>query len=132
MDDHCRPLTLLFIAIYQMNAWADSKSAEPEIAPIVEVPARQFEWRLRYPGPDGMFGTLDDVRVVNDLHLPVNEEILFDLKSMDVLAQLLSAQHAGQAGRGAGHENSGLVPGRRRPASSIWCVPSCAAGATTK
>jgi cytochrome c oxidase subunit 2 len=77
--------TLLFIAIYQMNAWADSKIRQPQIDPIVEVTGRQFEWRLRYPGPDGKFDTLDDVHVVNDLHLPVNEEILLDLKSMDVL-----------------------------------------------
>jgi cytochrome c oxidase subunit 2 len=77
--------TLLFIAIYQMNAWADSKIRKPRIDPVVEVTGRQFEWRLRYPGPDGKFDTLDDVHVVNDLHLPVNEEILIDLKSMDVL-----------------------------------------------
>jgi cytochrome c oxidase subunit 2 len=49
------------------------------------VIARQFEWRLRYPGRDGVIGTTDDVYVVNDLHLPVNEDILISLKSMDVL-----------------------------------------------
>jgi cytochrome c oxidase subunit 2 len=79
--------TLLFIAIYQMNAWAQVKlySHMPRIAPTVEVMARQFEWRLRYPGKDGQIGTPDDLHVVNDLHLPVNEEILIELKSMDVL-----------------------------------------------
>src|SRR5271154_5902880 len=77
--------TLLFIAIYQMNAWADSKIRRPKMTPTVEVSARQFEWRLRYPGRDGKFDTLDDLFVVNDLHLPVNEEILIDLKSADVL-----------------------------------------------
>lgn len=87
--------TLLFIAIYQMNAWADSKMRKPAMAPTVEVTARQFEWRLRYPRtrPEGwkegdpnvyVFGE-HDVFVVNDLHLPVDEEILVDLKSMDVL-----------------------------------------------
>ncbi len=39
--------TLLFIAIYQMNAWADVKMRRPRMAPTVEVVARQFEWRLR-------------------------------------------------------------------------------------
>ena len=77
--------TLLFIAIYQMNAWADAKMNKPQIPPTLEVTARQFEWRLRYPGQDGQLGTQDDVLVVNDLHLPVNEEILIELKSMDVL-----------------------------------------------
>jgi cytochrome c oxidase subunit 2 len=77
--------TLLFIAIYQMNAWADVKMRKPDMPPTVEVTARQFEWRLKYPGPDGKLGTRDDLHVVNDLHLPVDTEILVDLKSMDVL-----------------------------------------------
>jgi len=77
--------TLLFIALYQMNAWASSKMRMPNILPTVEVSARQFEWRLRYPGPDQILGTRDDLFHVNDLHIPVNEEILIDLKSQDVL-----------------------------------------------
>lgn len=77
--------TLLFIAIYQMNAWADVKIRVPDMPPTVEVTGRQFEWRIRYPGADDKLGTLDDIYVVNDLHLPVNEQILLNLKSMDVL-----------------------------------------------
>ena len=77
--------TLLFIAIYQMNAWADVKMRTPDMAPTVEVTGRQFEWRIRYPGPDNKLGTPDDIFTVNDLHLPVNEEILLNLKTMDVL-----------------------------------------------
>jgi len=117
--------TLLFIAIYQINAWAEVKIFRPAIDPIVEVTARQFEWRLRYPytpmpayekddaGNDKLdangqripklddsgnplpdrdtagrirytYGK-DDVYVVNEMHIPVDEEILLDLKSMDVL-----------------------------------------------
>jgi cytochrome c oxidase subunit 2 len=77
--------TLLFIAIYQMNAWADVKMRRPRMAPTVEVIARQFEWRLRYPGRDGQLGTPDDLHLVNDLHLPTDEDVLIQLKSMDVL-----------------------------------------------
>jgi cytochrome c oxidase subunit 2 len=89
--------TLLFIAIYQMNAWAESKIRNPaagpdgilgtadDMPPTLEVTARQFEWRLRYPGKNGVLGDQDDVHVVNDLRLPVQEEILVDLKSADVL-----------------------------------------------
>jgi cytochrome c oxidase subunit 2 len=35
-----------------------------------------------------LLGTKDDVHAVNDLHLPVDEDILIDLKSMDVLHDL--------------------------------------------
>jgi cytochrome c oxidase subunit II len=77
--------TLLFLAIYQMNTWADIKMRRPVMAPTVEVVGRQFEWRLRYPGRDGSLGTPDDLFLVNDLHVPVDEDILIQLKTMDVL-----------------------------------------------
>jgi len=88
--------TLLFIAIYQMNAWAASKIDKPAVPTTLEVTARQFEWRLRYPHPHPNASDLQDVKdcklggrknifVVNDLHIPVDEEILLDLKSADVL-----------------------------------------------
>ncbi|HAY82708.1 MAG TPA: cytochrome c oxidase subunit II [Planctomycetaceae bacterium] len=93
--------TLLFIAIFQMDAWANAKmrrpiaSAGPDgiegtfddeyLKPIVEVTGRQFEWRIRYAGKDGIIGTRDDIHQVNDLHLPVDEEVVLQIKSMDVL-----------------------------------------------
>jgi len=77
--------TLLFIAIYQMNAWAEVKMHKPDMEPTVEVTARQFEWRLRYPGKDGKIGTKDDIYHVNELHVPVDEMILVNLESADVL-----------------------------------------------
>lgn len=84
--------TLLFIAIYQMNAWADVKIRKPDMPPTVEVTGRQFEWRLRYPGADGVLGTKDDIHTVNDLHVPLDEDVLVDLKSMDVLHDLFLPQ----------------------------------------
>lgn len=78
-------VTLLFLAIYQMNAWANVKMRRPDMPITVEVVARQFEWRLRYPGKDDLLGTPDDIHLVNDLVLPVDEDILVQLKSMDVL-----------------------------------------------
>ena len=104
--------TLLFIAIYQMNAWADVKIRNPGaegVATTVEVTGRQFEWRLRYPGKDGKFGTPDDIYHVNDLHIPVNEEILISLKTQDVLHDFFLPQLARQAGRGSRHGDSRLV-----------------------
>ena len=92
--------TLVFIAIFQMSAWADAKLKRPLLAnpdgivgtaddiikpPLVRVTGRQFEWRLRYAGEDGVIGTEDDVQLVNDLHVPVNEEIVIQIESQDVL-----------------------------------------------
>ncbi len=78
--------TLLFIAIYQLNAWAETRIRQPDDPGLqVEVTARQFEWRLRYPGADGQFDTADDLYTVNDMHIPLDEDILVQLKSEDVL-----------------------------------------------
>jgi cytochrome c oxidase subunit II len=83
--------TLVFIAIYQMNAWADAKMRRPKLPdgqikpPLAEITGRQFEWRIRYAGEDGQVGTPDDIQLANDLHLPVNEEIVLSIKSQDVL-----------------------------------------------
>lgn len=93
--------TLLFIAIFQMNAWANAKMRRPLLSKgpdnkagtaddvvqpaLCEVTGRQFEWRIRYAGPDQKIGTPDDLYTVNDLHIPVDEEVVVAIKSQDVL-----------------------------------------------
>jgi len=79
-------VTLLFIAIYQMNAWADAKMRRPDIPVTAEITGRQFNWDVRYPGPDKKLHTQDDIiRVDGDIHFPSNEEVLLIIKSSDVL-----------------------------------------------
>ncbi len=96
--------TLLFMAIVQFNSWAEAKMQNPMYGPdgvagpnpdlegkdddllaTVEVTARQWEWRIRYPGADGRLGTPDDIFDVNELHVPANEDVIVSLKSQDVL-----------------------------------------------
>jgi cytochrome c oxidase subunit 2 len=79
-------VTLLFIAIYQMEAWAAAKIDQPDIPITCEVTGRQFNWDFRYPGPDAEFYTEDDiVRTDGKLYLPVNEQVLLNITSADVL-----------------------------------------------
>ena len=88
---------LLFIALYQMNVWAefrvkDSFPVETKRGAIAEVTARQFEWRIRYPGlgPDGKPLPLmpkpqpTDLYTVNDLHVPVSLPVMIILQTQDV------------------------------------------------
>lgn len=80
--------TLLFIALHQMNAWGQAKlpSGEPQDNPItISVAARQFEWRLVYPGEDNVLHTPDDIYTVNELHIPVDRDVVIHLTSQDVL-----------------------------------------------
>lgn len=94
-------VTLLFISFVQMNAWADHKMRRPILspgpdqiegtvddvykAPLAEVTGRQFEWRIRYAGRDGILGTRDDVHTVNELVVPVDDDVVLVIKSQDVL-----------------------------------------------
>src|SRR4051794_32812803 len=77
---------LVFIALYQMGAWADIKfrSSMPKIQPLAEVTARQFQWVIRYAGPDGKLRTPDDLFAVNDLHFVKDKKALINLRSGDV------------------------------------------------
>jgi cytochrome c oxidase subunit 2 len=78
---------LVFIALYQMGTWAEIKfrSAAPKVPPLAEITARQFQWVMRYPGPDGKLNTRDDLVLVDDLHFVKNKTALIYLKSSDVL-----------------------------------------------
>jgi cytochrome c oxidase subunit II len=78
---------LVFIALYQMGAWANIKfrSAMPRVQPLAEVTARQFQWVIRYPGPDGKLRTGDDLFAVNDLHFVKNKPAVIHLRTTDVL-----------------------------------------------
>ena len=78
---------LVFIALYQMGTWASIKfrSAAPKVRPLAQVTARQFQWVMTYPGPDGKLNTPDDLHLVNDLHFVKDKTALIYLKSSDVL-----------------------------------------------
>jgi cytochrome c oxidase subunit II len=92
---------LLFIAFYQLDTWAAYRVKEnypmsSRLAPIAEVTARQFEWRIRYPNPTRKFQTLpevdawlrkpepDDLYAVNELHVPTGKAVVIHLRTSDV------------------------------------------------
>lgn len=67
--------------------WARIKELDhfPTKGTEVRVVAKQFQWEFTYPGPDGKFDTADDVMIGDELHVPVNQDILMDMQSKDVL-----------------------------------------------
>jgi cytochrome c oxidase subunit 2 len=83
---------LLFIALYQMDVWAQYRiqanfPEEAREAPVAEVTARQFEWRIRYPAPGKKLMPTpqpDDLYAVNDLHVPTRRPVMIQLRTDDV------------------------------------------------
>jgi cytochrome c oxidase subunit 2 len=62
----------------------DRANADPR-AVRIEVNAHQWAWDVRYAGPDGTFGTADDVVTLNDVRVPVGTPVVIELASTDVI-----------------------------------------------
>jgi cytochrome c oxidase subunit 2 len=65
----------------------DRANADPR-AVRIEVNAHQWAWDARYAGPDGSFGTADDVITLNDIRVPVGTPVVIELSSTDVIHSL--------------------------------------------
>jgi cytochrome c oxidase subunit 2 len=88
---------LMFVAIDVTLALRTTRDLEtrfwkyPDADPAalrVEVTARQWSWTFRTAGPDGRFGTGDDVVTLNELDVPVGRPIYLELRSRDVVHSL--------------------------------------------
>jgi len=78
-------LILVVLAFMSKAQWDLIKKNAPPADVTVQVTAKQFNWEILYPGPDGKFGTADDFQVDNDLHVPVNKVVHVLLHSKDVI-----------------------------------------------
>jgi cytochrome c oxidase subunit 2 len=78
---------VVFIAAISMGPWMRlrdySRFPTPDLALLVT--AKQFEWNVTYPGPDGKLETGDDFVKRNRLELPVGRNVVVTLASEDVI-----------------------------------------------
>ena len=99
-------IVLAGLIIYGLFTWTDIMNIDLEDDPmVIELYAYQFDWRARYSGDDNTLGEAnvrlieganqlgvdtsdpnaqDDI-IVNELHLPAGRNILFKMRSQDVL-----------------------------------------------
>jgi cytochrome c oxidase subunit 2 len=98
---------LAFIIIFGLKYWNEitAESTDPNKI-LIELYAKQFDWTARYAGKDGKLGStdyrqisgsnsvgidtsdvlgFDDLIVKNEFHIPVGREIVFEMRSRDVL-----------------------------------------------
>ena len=76
------------LALLSFPQWSKIKfpsefPTNPDV--VVQVKGKQFNWYMLYPGPDGEFGSEDDVELENQLHVPVNKVVHIRLTSEDVI-----------------------------------------------
>jgi len=120
---------------FAIPAWAtrvDQLPAEGE-ATVVHVVAKQFEWHIHYPGPDGMFGrtaielitptnaigldrsdpaAADDLATINQFNMPVDKPVIVHLSTQDVIHSFAIAEL---------RVKQDVIPGQEIP---VWFVPT--------
>jgi cytochrome c oxidase subunit 2 len=78
-------LILVMLGFMSKAGWDHIRINLPETPYVVQVTAKQFNWEMLYPGPDGKFATDDDKVIENDLRVPVNTPVRVRLTSKDVI-----------------------------------------------
>lgn len=78
---------VIVLAIMSQSAWSRIKNPDrfPADALELNIEAKQFEWNITYPGPDGVLDTDDDFSLRNQLHIPVNRPVIVHLSAIDVI-----------------------------------------------
>ena len=70
------------------RAWEEIKLELPPHDELVRIQGEAWQWRITSPGADGRLDTADDVQTLNELHVPVEKTVLFELTARDVLHSL--------------------------------------------
>jgi cytochrome c oxidase subunit II len=65
--------------------WDIVKEQSPPAALTVKLASFQYGWEFTYPGPDGQFGTKDDLVQTNTLTIPAGRIIRLLITSQDVI-----------------------------------------------
>ena len=68
-------LILVVLTFLSVPAWSKIKMSQPPSDLVIHVNAKQFNWQVSYPGPDGKFGTEDDKQFLDEMHVPVNKPV---------------------------------------------------------
>ncbi len=80
-----------FYLLYaEHDTWAKMEETLPEQKDMhIVITGMQYNWVYTYPGPDNELYTADDVIDYGmELHVPVNKNIIIDIKAKDVVHSL--------------------------------------------
>jgi cytochrome c oxidase subunit II len=80
-------VVVVVVGLLSAGTWDRIKGRDsvPADAMPIKIHAKQFEWHISYPGPDGQLNTGDDLSVRNQLHLVVNRPVVAELTSEDAI-----------------------------------------------
>jgi cytochrome c oxidase subunit 2 len=85
-------LILVILTFLSVPTWGRIKYQVPQSDIHIRITAKQFNWEVTYPGPDGKFDTDDDKTFDNELHLPVGKPVVLHLTARDVIHSVFIPQ----------------------------------------
>ena len=91
----------------------------------VEVNAHQWAWDTRTAGPDGKFNTKDDIVSLNDLRIPVDTPVIFEVASTDVLHAFNLPNFRAKVDAVPGQVNRFWTQGKTVGEYEIGCAQHC-------
>jgi cytochrome c oxidase subunit II len=121
-------LICVILALLSRRTWADIKQSMPAEAMPIEITAEQFSWTIRYPGPDGRFGTDDDIVSLNQLHFPVGRPVVATLRSKDVIHSFFLPEFRVKQDAVPGMSTRIWFDGMRTGEWEIACAELCGLG----
>jgi cytochrome c oxidase subunit 2 len=110
--------------------WHQIKESLPPHDEVVRITGQQWAWRFTLPGPDGELDTDDDVDVVNDLHVPLNDVVEFELTSSDVIHSLYIPDFRLKQDAVPGRTIRGWFKPTREGKYEVVCAELCGFGHT--
>lgn len=80
-------VVVVIIGLLSGGVWMRIKGRDsaPANAIPIRMLAKQFEWHVTYPGPDGRLDTADDFQLRNQLHVPAGRPVNLRLEAEDVI-----------------------------------------------
>jgi len=106
--------------------WAIPKDPTAESKPYrVEILAQQWAWNFRATGPDGEFGTADDIITINELTVPVDTPVVLNMTSKDVIHSLYLPDMRFKRDANPGAVNEGWFEPIQTGDFAILCAELC-------
>ena len=121
-------VALLVLAFASKPVWSDIKQNVPPSDIVVQVSGKQYNWEMLYPGPDRIFGTQDDYKVDNQLHVPKDKVVRLILKSQDVIHSLFMPHLRFKQDMVPGREILGWFEATKAGKYEIPCAELCGFG----
>ena len=121
-------IILIVLTLLSIPTWGRIEQQVPASDVHIRVTAKQFNWEVTYPGPDGQFDTPADVTLDNELHIPAGKPAILHIRSKDVIHALFMPNLRFQQDAVPGREIVRWIEATKPGKYEIPCAELCGFG----